>query len=670
MAEPFVDFADLIAKMRLYGLTNPQTTAGPTSEDPNNWANIAAQLQGVGSSPEQYQQLQQAAQNALLAGGGAVPAPGSVAPVGDPAALNQANVIAQLQQLLASGQMSFDEAAQQIQQQYGQLTTPINAEGMGYLQQMYQGLGIDPATDPAAQAYQSDLATGQQTAGLNQATDQAWIDKMKALYNMQMSSLIQGVSDGSIPLAGATGGSGGGGGGGGGRGGRGYRRGGGGGSGSGGGDWTKPKTTDALTEAAAADSTYQYPGFTNDFIAVGRTPEEQETLARIAAAAGGLPYNVNKAISGTELPNTEANVDAAVAQAAQRAAYQRVLKGHGRTAQYANEFNSLMNAAKAGEDPSAPGFVPNTMQNVQRANDLRGLIFSQKLAEGLNKLAANPSLASAKPYDKNHATRTALERWATDMQRVADVEAQNQDIAAYEAANRGYNETNNPTGQGKDFTFENWSGYVPRIDKGDLADKLSYLDLLRRATPVVREYDPNYGWQTTKYTQKDSSNTKTSQSSKNPADQLFNNNSDPGYVPYSQQPVQDPYGNAGLDFGGGETFRGHLPLSDASRRILERRRKQAQEAQQPEPQGMIQNVLQGVVKKAAAAVPAPKKKTTTAPKKTAPAPPPKNIMEAINQTAASLFGGTRPTKSVTLAKSLKPSTKVKKTASRVVKGLF
>ena len=666
MAEPIIDLADLIARMRLHGLSNPDT--GPTPEDPENWTNIQAQLQGVGSSPDQMAQLQAAAQNSIMSQGGYMPQ--TVDPAlaqTDPNAANamlRQNMVNQLMQLLQGQQGAYDAASQQVADQYGQLTTPINTEGTGFLQQLYQGLGIDPATDPTAQQFMNTLSTGQNTAQLNQATDQAWFDKMKANNLITTQGLIQGISDGSIPIPGEIlpeegGGSGGGGGGGGRRGGG--RGGGGGGSG---GNWTNPKTTDALTQAAAADAIFQYPGFREDFVGAGQTPEEQETARRIAATYGGLPYNVNKGLSSVELPNAEAALDALTAQQAQRAAYHRVLSGGGREAQYMNEFQDLGTRQNEQESKTAtdPGFNPLNTNEQARLRRLAEIALTQGIAKFGNKAAEQ--IPVGQPYDAAHAKRTGFERFADVFENVGRVRAQELDKEAYESANRPYSE-DNPTGMGKDFTFKDWPGYVPNVDEEDFNEKWSHLDLLRRLTPIAEEYDPNAGWQETKLTQKDSTSTKTAQSSKSAADQLFNNNTDPGYVPYSQ--TEEEAAAMG-GFGMGVSGLGNRPgisLSKSAQRIVaDRAKRQAALATQRQAE---ETPAENVAEAVARVLPSWNKKPKQAP---APVrPKPTTAVESVRDLGANLFGKKQqPKKSTTLSKTVKGKTKAK--VNKSVKGFF
>jgi hypothetical protein len=672
MAQELIDLADLVNRLRQYGLSNNIPQEG-TPEDPANWENIQASLQGVGSSPDQLAMLQQAAQNAIMSGGGYMPQ--TVDPAlaaSDPNAANallRQNVVNQLMQMLQGQQGAYDAASAEVGQQYQQLTNPINAEGTGFLQELYQNLGINPATDPTAQQFMNTLSSGQNTAQLNQATDQAWFDKMKTNNMITSQGLIQGIADGSIPIPGLiepieedTGG-GGGGGGGGRRGGRGY-----GGRGGSGGDWTDPKTTDALTEAAAVDSAYQFPGFMDAFIGVGKTPEEQETLARIAGTYGGFPYNVNKGLSGTELPNAEAAIDALTAQHAQRAAYMRVLGGGGREAQYANEFSELGNRSKASvENPTDVANPPLNTGEQARLRRLAEMALSQGLGKAFNQFSQQSP--SAAPYDKNHALRTMYQRVADMFEGTSRYGAQELDREALELAQSNPTDAN-PTGKGKDFSFKDWTGYTPNIDRSDFSDKWSHLDLLRRATPVAREFDPNYGWQDTKYTQKDSSSAKTTQSSKAPQDQLFDNNTDPGYVPYSQTEEEAAaMGGFGMGIGRAGNRPG-LNLTKAAQRIVaDRAKRQAAIAAQQEAEATpAENVAEAVQR----VLPSWNKKVAKpAAKKAAPAPKPKptTAVAAIENLGANLFGPKKqPKKSTSLSKTVKAQTKKK--VNKTVKGFF
>lgn len=636
-----VDLADLIARMRLFGLSNPETNVAPEG-DPANWAGIAAQLQGVGSSPEAYAQLQQAAQNAIMAQGGYMPQ--TVDPTlaqTDPTAANlllRQNIMNQIQQMLTGQQQAYDAASQQVAQQYQQLTQPINDENSGYLQQLWAGLGIDPNTDPNAAAMLETLAQGTQTAGLNQATDQAWFDKMKANNLITTQGLLQGIADGSIPVGPEVpaADSGGGGGGGGGRGRRGY----GGGGGSGKSGWSDPKTTDKVTEAAAADSAFQFPGFRDAFLGVATTPEEWETARRIAATYGGLPYNVNKGLASVELPNAEAAIDTATAQQAQRAAYMQVLQQGGRYTKTKNEQSEL-NQRAADFAALKPGATPLSPGEIERQKALKTVTDPLWQAPVKDAIAAffggMPLMGGSKQAVQNNQLRKGND-WEKAYYAQEEL-----DKAELAAAQRPYSESN-PTGQGKDFTYQNWGGFVEPVSPEDLADKQAHLDLLRRLAPIAEEFDPNANWQTTKYTQKDSSNTSTSQSSKDPANQLFNNNTDPGYVPYSED---DPSFSGGLGFGYG---RG---LSATAQRIVARRVEQDKKRREA---AATLNPVDDVVAFADRVLnPAGEKKVDNykrpAAKKAAPKPKPTNIKEAVS--FVNPFASSTPKMTPTLSKAAK-----------------
>jgi hypothetical protein len=146
----------------------------------------------------------------------------------------------------------------QLAKDYASTTGGILGMGADWMQQMFganmpDGNAAAYAADPMFAQYAESLGNQQATAGLNQATDQAWFDKQQQAMTDYYNGLMQSIAMGG----GTTGGGGGGGGGHGGGGRRHYGGGGGSGGGSGNGnDWgfTDPVTTSTQTEKFEAKS--------------------------------------------------------------------------------------------------------------------------------------------------------------------------------------------------------------------------------------------------------------------------------------------------------------------------------------------------------------------------------------------------------------------------------
>lgn len=546
--DPTKALADIIARMRKYGLENKIPQVGPTS-DPKNWANIAATLKGAKIDPATLAKLQKAAQGAVT--GGKLPLMPAVPTVGgvpDPAA-QKALLLQLLQTYMTSGLKSFDETGKEIQTTYKGLNQPINAEATGYLQNLYKSMGIDPTKDPAYKGYAEELAGGQQTSNLNQSTDEAWVAKMKENYNIQMQNLIQGITTGAIPVPGAVvpkvgGGGGGGGGGRGGRGGRGFSRRGGKGSGSGasGGTWSNPATAASLTQTADTTAQLYNQGYFDDLMTkAGADPRDQETVRRMFNIYGETPRGVSAGLSKTELPGVETALDAMVAQNAQRGAYAKVLKSGAREQPYLTEARVLENAKKTG--------IPLTIPDAARQQELHNLTNSYKLQTFFDKL--QQQLGKEKKAPKAQNVFGNLKNLYDAQAKYASQEL---DKAALEKAQAAFNQNTNPTGQGKGFTFKDWKGYVPSIDPQDYKSKEHLLNLILGAAEVSQEHDPNVAWNITKSTMKDASSTKTSQKTKNAADAIMNLNIAPAKADLGVgKSDTTPAANKVVDLLGGKT---------------------------------------------------------------------------------------------------------------------
>jgi hypothetical protein len=225
-----------------------------------------------------------------------------------------ANVFMQIQQQILSIPGAYQAAKASVGQNYENLTGDVLASGKNWMQDLY-GRMADPnanpnaalvAQDPALTAYAQQMSGIDETADLNQATDQAWFDKMQQnSTSMYQNMLAQLAAQAAQPVAG------GGGGGGGGRG----RRGGGGYGGGGGGsgkvnDWTEPKNTltneQSLTDTGTTTDTGYSPGFFEDLMAQTEGDPELQQLAYTMWNTSnqdprGLTQDVQKALTEAQI---------------------------------------------------------------------------------------------------------------------------------------------------------------------------------------------------------------------------------------------------------------------------------------------------------------------------------------------------------------------------------
>ena len=172
----------------------------------------------------------------------------------DPAIM--ANVIAQIQAMIAGLEAQYGAGKTSVNQAYDKYTGDVLTSGRDWMKDLY-GRIVDPndpnaalmQKDPALTNYAQSMSQIEETSGQNRATDLAWFDKtMQNQKDMLGNMAIQLAAQQALGVGGSGGGGGGGGRGRGGGGGGYSRRGGGrryysSGGGGGGGDWKDPKTT-------------------------------------------------------------------------------------------------------------------------------------------------------------------------------------------------------------------------------------------------------------------------------------------------------------------------------------------------------------------------------------------------------------------------------------------
>jgi hypothetical protein len=234
----------------------------------------------------------------------------------------------QIQQQILSIPGAYQAAKASVGQNYENLTGDVLASGKNWMQDLY-GRMADPnanpnaalvAQDPALTAYAQQMSGIDETADLNQATDQAWFDKMQQnSTSMYQNMLAQLAAQAAAPV---TGGGGGGGGGRGRRGGGGYG-GGGGGSGKGVNNWKVPTTTVTNEQQGVDKDEFQdtgnFPGFFDDLMAQTEFDPEMQALAELAwqqseQSPRNLTQNISKAKAEAIAQEDEYNAQAQMHQ--------------------------------------------------------------------------------------------------------------------------------------------------------------------------------------------------------------------------------------------------------------------------------------------------------------------------------------------------------------------
>lgn len=495
-------------------------------------------------------------------------------------------ILQQLAQQRVSSGADYAAAREQVGQNYQNLTGDVEQQGTAWMSDLLQRMGISPeaaALDPNIGSYGSTISNMSETADQNQATDQAWFDKMALSNDQMLQNQMLGLANGTIALPGAE--LSGGGGGGGGRGGRGYgRRGYGGGGGSGGGDWKDPATTDQQKEAAGSDYVFNNPDFLETVLAQFDDPQQMEYAQRILDAYKGIPGNVAAGISDVKLPAIEALNEAAMAQGSQRTAYYNQLPAQAASSQVRAQALQQLIESKAGgvdnvpqknpNNPMGGGGVRSLMDQRQRAdyNTDVGSMILQGLGQGLTsrgKAVGGPDQQTGNfVHQIESNTGMSFEDY---MNNAAQFLQQENDKTKYEEA-QAASTTTNP------FTFENWQGYVPSADKEAYRQRNWDEGVLENVLAVAREFHPNYGMQEIKRHMDSDSTYTTSQKSYETDPALFDNNvqadtasaTGPGALPsMAQVQTNNPTSGAA---GFGES-RGVGGLTDAANRILQNRLK-------------------------------------------------------------------------------------------------
>lgn len=519
----------------------------------------------------------------------------------------------------------FSAARAQVGQNYQDLTGDVENQGNQWMADIAKAMGLTPeqmAMDPNVNQYGQTIQNMGETADQNQATDQAWFDKMAQVYDQSSAAMLQSIAMGQMaPVDGSGGGGGGGGGyGGGRRGGRGY-----GGGGSGGDGWSDPSTTDSMTEAAAADALRNYPGFSEHVLGMFEgDPEMQEQAARYMDQYGGLPHNVAKGMAINDVPAIEALLETMGGQREQFKTYQgtvpalaegavaRLQSGdyaeQGRSNALAQGINVPTRDAvfrQEGFDPTSDAPEVNdpnnevykrvrdqtstrqylTPQQRQSFGDDFGIMLMNLIADQHDQRGS----VSAEDYRAN-APRPGQSGvdWARNINQVGRSNGQSQaeklrlaaqilqakkDKAEYEVA-----------AEDPDFSFEGWEGYTPPVDREKEQEQEWLYEIAANVLGAAREFSPNYGWQDTKMTMKDSSSQKTTQKTKDPDFQMFDNNVS------MEMPADDGQGNIGWGETGVGAFgesRG-TRLSAAAQRLIQNKMdavKAAGEANQQAPVG-------------------------------------------------------------------------------------
>lgn len=433
-------------------------------------------------------------------------------------------------------QQDFAAGRAQVGQNYQQLTGDVAQQGTNWMADLMQRMGISPeaaAYDPNITGYGETIANMTETADQNQATDQAWFDKMAPVYDQNLATVMGQLAT-PPPVADMGGGGGGGGGGfrGGGR--RGY-----GGGGSGGGDWSAPKTTDTTALAQDLNSAYYNPGFQDAVLQLFTEPSDIEYAQQLLDRYGGAPRDVGGGIVKSELPAITAALDAQLAQVAQRRAYYEALPVQAATAlergqTIEDQVRSQNNLG--ADDRNVRDYMDPTQR--QDYNAETATYFFNRLAEHFGNKGAPPT-------DNPNA------KWWPDLAQ-RDQEKNAKQSSQFEAAARYLQQERDKqrlleakqsaTGQNP-FSYEGWSGYVDPVSNRDVAENEWAKTIQEAVLGMAREFNPNYDWQVTKATQQDSADYKTTQSTKNPEMAIFDNDQ----LPTGETPMYDvftPFGES------------------------------------------------------------------------------------------------------------------------------
>ena len=581
------------------------TPTPPANPDPYNWRGIAAQL-------AEEQRLRDAArdrvqsQSPTRALGGAAPAV-NAAPTAGPtikelldayramnngalppgttpemAALIDKGIWAdwstidtnpQLAQALMSIQAAitglpaqYQEAKAGINQNYQSLTGGVMTAGQSYMNGVTPLLAApgDPNAalimqDPALSGYQNTLTNIGATAGLNQATDLSWFDKMlqnqTSNYEMMLryAAMPQPVEEEE--------GGGGGGGGGGGRGG---------GGGGGGKDWTDPKTeitnTDLVqTNEADVQKGYNLP-FWEALETYARSPEELAYFDQIFNLYKSNPQNVAAGLE-TEMTTAEAKLAELTAQGTARDAYEATVP----TSIMSNSDQRRANLGNYVFADSPDDHVdrkkwmidedvdPNVQTEEQarfntHAEDMDRLLAARlflsrignetpNLAKWLNRKNTAGVANQVETLPKKWEQELIAKQQAWDEQKYHDFRTNWEGNAA----------------PGATWNWNNWKGWIEPVDEEGRRQTEDRLNYAQQMAAIAAEYNPNKAVQNVSTTITDSATQKnqgvTKQHTYDPLDSIGPNlqdqptgYNDANYMPEFQTPADDLIeGGEGID---------------------------------------------------------------------------------------------------------------------------
>lgn len=382
----------------------------------------------------------------------------------------------------------YQDAKNEINQNYQSLTGGVMTAGQSYMN------GITPLLttpdnpnaalimqDPALSGYQNTLTNIGATAGLNQATDLSWFDKMlqnqisNYEFMMRSAALPQPVEEEK-----------GGGGGGGGGGGRGY------GGGGGGGDWSDPKTTVTNTDLVQTNEADVLKGynlnFIQDLMAGASTPEEAAFYQSMFNKYRAQPINVAAGLE-TEIEATNAKIQELAAQQVAR-------QGYLQTVPASIESNEEKRRANLGnfvlmDDPNDQTDKPRWMQDpdvdpqVQTAEQAA----FNKHAEEMDKLLAARYFGNVMNQLRDKGINFFNNRFDEQEAITALGNKQKEwDKQQYLRARQEFDKNNEA---GVEWNWNDWGGYVRPVDRKGLSDLEQREEWLRNMAAITAENNPN-----------------------------------------------------------------------------------------------------------------------------------------------------------------------------------
>jgi hypothetical protein len=229
--------------------------------------------------------------------------------------------------------------------------------------------------------------------------------------------------------------------------------------------------------------------------------EEAAAVEELFSIYGGQPRQVGSGLAKNEIPNARAAIDALTAQDARSRTY------------------------SAGLESLYPGQIRDNHVMQQGMNPNQGI---QEL------LMKGPQTA-------------ARDKEAFNVARAGVPLGQIVDPAMRRAAERAIQQGATPGGE---FTYDDWSGYVPPVPREDIEEQRGSLDIATALYDLTREMDPNRSWQETRLSMKDTSTDKTSQ--KNTGTDFAISDANEDFTPY--EPPAGITGGAGFRPNVGQTF--------------------------------------------------------------------------------------------------------------------